>query len=57
VGQREHSKSRAYNFFYGRGNYNHQLGTELFVHQRIVPAIKRVLLSIGCIFSSERSLV
>jgi exonuclease III len=31
-----------YNFFYGKGNENHQLGTEYFVHHRIVSAIKRI---------------
>ena len=41
MGQRGHGKSGGF-FFYGKGNENHQFGTGLFVHHRIVSAFNRI---------------
>ena len=42
MGQRGLCNCRDYDFFYGKGNENHQLGTDFFVHRRIVSALQRV---------------
>ena len=43
-------RAEDYNFFYGRGNENHQFGTWFFfVQHRIVSSVKTVeFLVIGC---------
>jgi hypothetical protein len=34
-------RARDYNFFYGKGNKNHQMGKGFIVHHRIVSAVTR----------------
>jgi hypothetical protein len=36
-------KAGDYNFFYGKGKENNQLGTGYFVHHGIVSVVKRVV--------------
>jgi len=48
-----------YNFLYGKGSENYELGTGFFVHHRIVSAVKRVEFfsdRVSVVCSSERSL-
>jgi hypothetical protein len=40
VRQSGHNKSRGLHFFYVKGNENHQLETGIFVHHKIVSAVK-----------------
>jgi hypothetical protein len=35
-------KADEYTFFYGKGYENHELGIGLFVHKRIISAVKKV---------------
>jgi hypothetical protein len=40
VGQRGTIRAGDYNFFYGKGNENHQLGSEFFVHHGTLSTVK-----------------
>jgi hypothetical protein len=42
VGKRGTVRPDGYNFFYGQGKENHQLGTGFCVHHRILSAVKTV---------------
>jgi hypothetical protein len=46
-----------YSFFYGKGNEIHQLGTEFFVHHRIVSAVKRGELIMNRMYEKQNLLL
>ena len=51
-------RARDYNFFYRKGNENHQFGIGFFVHHRIISTVNRVeFVSDRLSYSFERLLV
>jgi hypothetical protein len=42
MGGRWHQTCGRIHMFYGKGNESNELGTDLFVHKRIISAVKRV---------------
>jgi hypothetical protein len=48
MGGRWYQTSRRIHIFYRKGNENRELGTVFFVHNRIILAVKRVELVMGC---------
>jgi hypothetical protein len=35
-------RAEDYTLFYGKGNEDHQFGTDFFIHKRIISAVRRI---------------
>jgi hypothetical protein len=58
MGEGGTERAEDYTFFYGKGNEDHQFGTGLFVHKRIISAVRRIeSVSDRMSYNTKRSLV